>query len=116
VSNGYVGLTLFKLNMRNVANSITSFLTNTNTAARTYTFQDRDGTIADNTDLALKANLESPTFTGTVTVPTPTTGTQASNKDYSDSLNPDFYQYSIVRSVGNLVVNNSFETDLSGWS
>ena len=28
----------------------------------------------------------------------------------------DFYQYSIVRSVGNLVVNNSFETDLSGWS
>lgn len=28
----------------------------------------------------------------------------------------DFYKYSIVRSVWNLIVNNSFETDLSWWS
>lgn len=53
-SGGYVGLTLFKINFKNAANTFTSFFTNANTAARTYTFQDRDGTIADNTDLAGK--------------------------------------------------------------
>lgn len=53
-SGGYAGLTLLKINFRNVANTFTSFFTNSNTAARTYTFQDRDGTIADNTDLAGK--------------------------------------------------------------
>ena len=37
---------------RNVANTFTSLFTNTATAARTYTFQDRNGTIADNTDIA----------------------------------------------------------------
>ena len=50
-TGGYVGLTLFKINFKNVANTFTSFFTNSNTAARTYTFQDRDGTIADNTDI-----------------------------------------------------------------
>ena len=54
-SNGYAGLTLMKINFMNVAATIKSFFTNTNTVARTYTFQDRDGTIAD-----LGAN----TFTG----------------------------------------------------
>lgn len=53
-TGGYVGLTLFKINFKNAADTFTSFFTNANTAARTYTFQDRDGTIADNTDLALK--------------------------------------------------------------
>lgn len=53
-SGGYVGLTLLKINFKNVLNTFTSFFTNSNTAARTYTFQDRDGTIADDTDLALK--------------------------------------------------------------
>jgi len=54
VSGGYVGLTLFKINFKNVLNTFTSFFTNSNTAARTYTFQDRDGIIADDTDLATK--------------------------------------------------------------
>ena len=53
-TGGYAGLTLFKINFKNAANTITSFFTNTNTVARTYTFQNRDGTIADDTDLALK--------------------------------------------------------------
>lgn len=53
-SGGVAGLTLFKINMRNALNTFTSFLTNSNTAARTYTFRDRDGTIADDTDLSLK--------------------------------------------------------------
>jgi len=57
-----VGLTLFKINFKNVADTFTSFFTNTNTAARTYAFQDRDGTIADDTDIsnleaAINANL-----------------------------------------------------------
>lgn len=51
-TGGYAGLTLFKINFKNVANTFTSFFTNSNTAARTYTFQDRDGTILDDTDLA----------------------------------------------------------------
>lgn len=64
-SNGYAGLTLFKLNMRNVANSITSFLTNTNTAARTYTFPDKDGTVAMTSDIT---GTNSGTNTGDVTL------------------------------------------------
>jgi hypothetical protein len=40
--------------LRNVANTFTSFFTNANTASRTYTLQDRNGTLADNTDLAGK--------------------------------------------------------------
>lgn len=41
---------------RNFANTFTSFFINTNTASRTYTFQNRNGTIADDTDLAGKMN------------------------------------------------------------
>ena len=55
-AGGYTGLTLFKINFKNALNTIISFFTNANTAARTYTFQDRDGTIADDTDLAAKQN------------------------------------------------------------
>ncbi len=55
-SGGYVGKTLEKINFKNADGTFISFLANTNTAARTYTYQDRDGTIADNTDLALKKN------------------------------------------------------------
>lgn len=55
-SNGYVGLTLFKINFKNALNTFTSFFTNSNTASRTYTFQDRNGVIADDTDLAGKEN------------------------------------------------------------
>lgn len=55
-TGGYAGLTLLKINFKNAANTFISWLTNSNTAARTYTFQDRDGTIADGTDLALKQN------------------------------------------------------------
>lgn len=55
-TGGYTGLTLFKINFKNAANTFTSFFTNANSAARTYTFQNRDGTIADDTDLAGKQN------------------------------------------------------------
>ena len=50
-SGGFAGLTLFKLNMRNVANTITSWFTNANTVARTYTLPDKDGTVAMTSDI-----------------------------------------------------------------
>lgn len=50
-TDGYVGLTLFKINFKNALNTFTSFLTNANTAARTYTFPDKDGTVAMLSDI-----------------------------------------------------------------
>ena len=44
-SGGYVGLTSFKTNFWNLLGTVKSFFTNSNTAVRTYFFQDRDGTI-----------------------------------------------------------------------
>jgi len=41
-----------KFGLRNVANTFTSFFTNANTASRTYTLQNRDGILLDNTDLS----------------------------------------------------------------
>lgn len=64
-TGGVPGLTLFKINFRNVANTFTSFFTNSNTAARTYTFQNRNGTIADDTDLAIKVDGNTAIAAGT---------------------------------------------------
>ena len=50
-SGGYAGLTLFKLNLRNAANTITNFLTNATTAVRTWTMPDKDGTVAMTSDI-----------------------------------------------------------------
>lgn len=51
VSGGYVGLTLLKINFWNALGTVKSFFANSNTAARTYTFQDRTGTIAHVDDI-----------------------------------------------------------------
>lgn len=85
-TGGYAGLTLFAINFKNALNTFTSFFANANTAARTYTFQDRSGTIADNTDLSLKADLASPTFTGTPTLPTGSIGVTQAASDNSTKL------------------------------
>jgi len=53
-TGGYAGLTLFKINFKNAADTFINFLTNATTAARTWTFQDKDGTIADLVDVATK--------------------------------------------------------------
>lgn len=50
-TGGYAGLTLFKINFKNALDTFTSFFTNANTAARTYTFKDADGTIAFTSDI-----------------------------------------------------------------
>ena len=44
----------------------TVYSTNSNTANRTYTFQNKDYTVADNADLAFKLNIQLSTSTGTV--------------------------------------------------
>lgn len=50
-SNGIPGLTLLKISFMNVAATIKSFFTNSNTVARTYTFPDKDLTVAGTVDL-----------------------------------------------------------------
>lgn len=50
-TGGVPGLTLFKLNMRNAANTITSWFTNAATVARTWTLPDKDGTVAMTSDI-----------------------------------------------------------------
>lgn len=69
-SGGYAGLTLYKLNLKNAANTFTNFLTNATTAARTWTMPDKDGTVAMTSDItppgwALLAVL-TPSGAGTV--------------------------------------------------
>jgi hypothetical protein len=51
-SNGVPGLTLFKLNLKNVAGTITSWFTTAASVARTWTMPDKDGTVAVLTDFA----------------------------------------------------------------
>lgn len=48
---GYAGLTRFKLNLKNALGTVISFLTNANTAERTYTLPDRDMTFAGKDDI-----------------------------------------------------------------
>jgi hypothetical protein len=59
-SNGYVGLTALKINFKNVANTFTSFFTNSNTASRTYTFQDKNGTVAHTSDIVDASSKTTP--------------------------------------------------------
>jgi len=56
-SGGYAGLTLLKINFKNVLGTFTSFFTNSNTASRTYTFPDRSITVPgmDNTSLSYES-------------------------------------------------------------
>jgi len=64
-SGGYAGLTLFKLNLKNAANTFTNFFTNATTAARTWTFPDKDGTVAMTSDIT---GTNSGTNTGDQTI------------------------------------------------
>lgn len=54
-TGGYVGMTIFNINFKNVANTFTSLFTNANTAARTYTFPDKDITVAGIIDITNSA-------------------------------------------------------------
>lgn len=59
-TGGYAGLTLLKINFKNAADTFTSFFTNANTASRTYTFQDKDGTVAMSSDTLDAASKTTP--------------------------------------------------------
>ena len=71
-SGGYAGLTLLKLNLRNAANTITSFFTTAATVARTWTMPDKDGTVAMTSDIT---GINSGTNTGDQTTITGNAGT-----------------------------------------
>ena len=66
--SGYVGLTAYKVNMKNVGGTVTSWFTNTNTVARTYTLPDKDGTVAMLSDLTAggAASFTSVTSSGAI--------------------------------------------------
>lgn len=71
-SNGYVGLSTFRINLRNAANTITSWFTTAATVARTWTFPDKDGTVAMTSDIT---GINSGTNTGDQTDITGNAGT-----------------------------------------
>ena len=64
VTDGIVSLTGFNHNFKNTAGTFLSYFTNSNTASRTYTFQDADGTVAFLSDISTKE----PAITGTTNV------------------------------------------------
>lgn len=107
---GYVGLLGYNIIFKNSLNTYNSFLTNNNTASRFYTFQDRNGIIADDTDLALKANINSPTFTGTVSGITAAMVGAPSGSGTSTGTNTGD-QTSIVGITGTTAQFNSALTD-----
>lgn len=79
--NGFVGLTSLKINFLNNANSFTSYLQNLNTASRTYTFPDKDLTVAEAgandsiTSLKGLNALSTINLNASPTLPTPMNGT-----------------------------------------
>lgn len=56
-SNGFVGLTLLKINFKNILNTFTSFFTNSNTASRTYTFPDATGNVLISSSASMTAGF-----------------------------------------------------------
>jgi len=73
-TGGYAGLTLFKLNLKNAANTITSWFTTAATVARTWTMPNKDGTVAMTSDIT---GTNSGTNTGDIANTAVTTGTLA---------------------------------------
>lgn len=89
-TGGIVGMTLFKINFKNAANTFTSFFTNANTAARTYTFPDYDSTVATTggTETLTGKTLTTPTLTNpTITNFTESGAAPAAGAAYTVDLN-----------------------------
>ena len=52
LAGGFVGISAgYQINFKNAANTFLSLMTNANSASRTYTFQDRNGTVALTSDI-----------------------------------------------------------------
>ena len=107
-TGGYVGMTLFKINFLNALDTFTSFLANANTAARTYTFQDRNGTIADDTDLAGKEDADVDILKADTTDELSVGFTTTVEALASDTITPDFTKQSLKTrtTAGNITINN----------
>ena len=66
-TGGYAGLTGYSINFKNATATFTSLLSNTNTAARTYTFPDKTGTVAMTSDITSLVRVEVAGTTQTAT-------------------------------------------------
>jgi len=110
-NNGYVGLTGYKINFKNALNSFTSTLANTNTAARSYVFPDKDGTVALMSDLA---NLSTAPIIDNGALPP---GQHVINSNYTLTL-PDLTQavQLALSSSTNAVALPSKVTTFNGWT
>lgn len=68
-ASGYAGLTAaYKINFKNAAGTVTSLLENANTAARTYTFPDKTGTVAMTSDLGIYKDVDLGSISGSQTL------------------------------------------------
>ncbi len=107
-TGGYAGLTLFRINFKNAANTFTNFFTNATTAARTYTFPDKDITVAGIDDIT---GTNSGTNTGdqTITLTGGVTGTGTGSFAATVITNANLTGH--VTSVGNAAVLGSFTSD-----
>ena len=76
VTDGIVGLTGFNHNFKNTAGTFLSYFTNSNTASRTYTFQDAAGTVAFLSDITGSGTTELAAVISQTNTPagSPTTG------------------------------------------
>ena len=83
--------------LRNVANTFSGLFTNTNTADRTYTLKDANGTLAFTTDIT---GVNSGTNTGDNTVATAITGSPS-------------VTLANVTTTGNIELGNATDTTLS---
>lgn len=109
VSGGYVGKTLEKINFWNAARTFMSFIANAATAARTYTFPDKDITVAGTTnETFVNPNLGAATAdtikTGDGTVALPA---------WSFNSDPDTGFYRIGANNIGITVNGAKVVDVS---
>lgn len=75
VSGGYAGLAGFSLRLKNAAGTVASLLASAATVARTWTFPDKDGTVAMISDIVVTGLTGPITSTGNATAVAAQTGT-----------------------------------------
>ncbi|CAB4187281.1 hypothetical protein UFOVP1155_14 [uncultured Caudovirales phage] len=96
-TGGLVGMTLLKINFKNAANTFTSFLANANTAARTYTFPDYDGTMATVAGTETLSAKKSSLVVGAVGTPSLYFAANTTTGLYNIGANNDGYAVSGVK-------------------
>lgn len=85
---GLVGMTGFKHNLRNTADTHTSFITTDATAARTYMMPDKDGTVAMTTDIPTSSSA-------IVLLGTAVVGATVANIDFLSLFSTSYDKYTI---------------------